>query len=430
MGFLRRQIQALLRRLPWRRRDEPEDPRQGNGTTAPRRGYPSPEIQSLIDWRVQVLQRPNVEVVHGELGSFLCRPNELLCAAEDEVRVPSLIRRQLPVPIPLETVPVNLYRAPQINVPQVLRRAREEDPSLRIGPNLVLTGAQAYQGFPGGWPTPAPSPPEGFFGEGDGPIVAVLDTGYTVRFHESDGLNSRFGSWGPPQTDEDLDVTTPLGWRDLEAGHATFICGIIAQGAPRARLRVVPTLNSDGDVDEVELLRKIEELVAAGDVDIVNLSLGGRSGSVQPPVLLQQALAKFGPGTAILAAAGNAGPPDPAEPEQPIWPAQLDRDKGCADKVVFAIGALDEDGETAEYSTEPADIYAPGTSVSAFIEFDEKRSHSGKLKEREPQTFEGYARWTGTSFATAVVAAQVANAMPDGGSALAVARGLCEPRTV
>jgi hypothetical protein len=415
IAWLRRQVRTRLRRQDRTRRDK---------TRASRRGYPTPEIQSLIDWREHVLTpRNNVEFIGGPTDGFLCRPGELLVPEELEGRLQSLLPGELPAPTHLETVPILHYRSPRIQVRTVLRRDRDtpglDESPLRIGPNLVFTGEQAYQGFPGGWPKPNPPESEDFSGESAGPIVAVLDTGYTMGVHGS--LDGRFGTWGPPGTPEDLDITTPRGWRDFEAGHATFICGIIAQRARRAQLRLTPTLDSDGRVDEVELLRKIEEL--PDDVNIVNLSLGAFSTDDRPPVALSLALAKLAPETAVVAAAGNAGPR-----ARPFWPAQLDHDKACDDKVIFAVGAMRADGTTAGYSTEPADLYAPGRSVSAFIEFDEKKNHSARLNGRDPQTFERYASWAGTSFATAVVAAAIAEAVAGGGSALAIARELCRNR--
>jgi len=286
---------------------------------------------------------------------------------------------------------------------------------------LVFAGEQAYQGFPGDWPKPDRPDSVDFSGDADGPIVAVLDTGYTAGIHGSDGLDGRFGTWGPPGTGEDLDVRHPLGWRDFEAGHATFICGIIAERARRARLRVVPTLNSDGWVGEAELVNTIVAL--DDDVDILNLSLGGFGVDNTLPVGLGLAIAGLPPGAVVVAAAGNAG-----EQTRKFWPAQLDREKPCEEKVVFAVGALDDDGTLAVYSTEPADLYAPGQSVSAFIEFDETASHSADEHGRAPQTFSGYASWAGTSFATAAIAAEIANGMDDGRSALEVARALCGSR--
>jgi subtilisin family serine protease len=294
---------------------------------------------------------------------------------------------------------------------------------VRIGPNLVFCGEQAYQGFPGGWPTPVTLESADFVGEDEGPIVAILDTGYTSAalggVHGTDGLDGRFGDWGPPGTPEEM---TPTGWRDFEAGHSTFICGIIAERARRSRLRVIPTLRSDGYVEEVELVRKLKDL--DDDVNIVNLSLGGFSADDFPPVALAEAIATLPPEIVVLAAAGNAG-----RRTRPFWPAQLDRETDCEEKTVFAIGAKDEDGVTSAYSTEPADIYAPGRSVSAFIEFNEKNEHPGAEHGRDPEKFEGYASWAGTSFATGVVAAAIAEGMNGGGSALEVARTLCRNGT-
>jgi hypothetical protein len=386
--------------------------------------YPDAEIQSLIAWREHVLSAASrVGLIGGPRDGFRYRPGELLVAEGVQSRLQSL-RPDLPAPTPIVTAVGTIlhYRSPMIRVPSVLSRVKATKvPELVAGirPNLVFGGEQAYQGFPGGWPKPKPPPPETFSGTGDGPIVGILDTGYTIGVHDADGLDSRFGDWGPPITPEKIDVTQPHGWRDFEAGHSTFICGIIAQGARSARLRLVPTLNSAGFVDEVELVGKIAEL--GQDVDILNLSLGGFSHDDMPPIALAAAIASLPPETAVVAAAGNAGPRE----ERPFWPAALHRNRVCEDKVVFAVGAQDHDGTTAAYSTEPADIYAPGDHASAFIVFDETASYSHALSGRGPQAFEGYASWVGTSFATAAVAARIAEGMADGRSAVAVARDVC-----
>jgi hypothetical protein len=388
--------------------------------------YPDAEIESLIAWREEVLEpAPDVESIGGASNGFQCRPGELLVDASFEGRMPDLVdHADLPAPTPIETSIATIlhYSSPHIEVGRVLGRARtdpDRDQLMRgVRPNLVFCGEQAYQGFPGGWPKPERPEFPNLLGESEGPIVAVLDTGYTSGVHEADGLDSRFGDWGPPTTPEKLDVTNPSGWRDFEAGHATFICGIIAHRVQRARLRVVPTLDSRGYVDEAGLAWKIKEL--APDVDIVNLSLGCFSPDNLPPIALKAAIADLPSETAVVAAAGNAGPK-----ERPFWPAQLDKDKSCEEKVVFAVGALGEDGETAAYSTDPADLYATGRSTSAFIEFDETKSQIARVKGRSPHVFEGYATWAGTSFATAVIAAKIAEEMDDGRSALAVARELC-----
>jgi hypothetical protein len=374
-------------------------------------------------------------LVGGPNDGFRYRPGELLVAEGLHTRLQSLVHPDLPDPTPIETPTRTIlhYRSPRIQVPRVLARARiapDRDQLLdTVRPNLVFVGEQAYQGFPGGWPKPEPPPSDDFSGTGatDGPIVAVLDTAYTAGVHASDGLDSRFGEWGPPTTPEKVDVCQPRGWRDFEAGHSTFICGMIAKHARSARLRLLPTLDSAGFVDEVELvdrLRELRELKPPDDVDIVNLSLGGFSPFDRPPIALAAAIASLPPETAVVAAAGNAGDVE----ERPFWPAALDRDKtACSEKRVFAVGALELDGTKAAYSTDPADLYRRGRASSAFIVFDERDPNEPhQLSGRRREVFDGYASWVGTSFATAAIAAEIAEGMAGGGSALAVARDLCQ----
>jgi Subtilase family len=391
--------------------------------------YPGAEIESLIAWREQE-ESPDIEWIDEPTGSYRCVRGELLVdpdIPDVRGRVPALVDPDLEDPSEIEIGHrmVLHYRSPRIEVGDVLRKARDADdrdsliPGIR--PNLVFAGEPGYQGFPSCWPTPDQPANLDYWGvgDGDGPIVAVLDTGYTVGIHEADGLDSRFGAWGPPQSTERVNVTKPDGWRDFEAGHSTFICGIIAQRARRARLRLVPTLDSRGYVSEAELASNIATL--GGDVDIVNLSLGGPGQYGLPPLLLGLAIDGLPAETAVVAAAGNAGPK-----EHEFWPARFDHEEPCAQKRVFAVGALAEDGTTADYSTEPADLYATGRTTSAFIWFDETMSHPAPVNGRYPHAFDGYASWGGTSFATAVIAARIAEEMADGRSALAVARDLCQ----
>lgn len=398
------------------------------------------DVESLKAWREQE-ESPDIQwIKDGPLGSYACVPNELLVGPlpdpdEDpdvdlRDRVRSLVdpdlEEEASIEIETRAGPRTIlhYSSPLIQVDEVLQKTRDaHDRDLlipRIGANLVFTGEPEYQGFPSCWPTPEVPPFPDYSSQGDGPIVAVLDTRYTVGNHEANGLDSRFLDSGPANISERLDVKDS-GWRDFEAGHSTFICGIIAERARRARIRLVPTLNSLGRVSEKELAQNIQDLPR--DVDIVNLSLGGFSPGDVAPIALTTAIASLPAETAVVAAAGNAGPTD-----RPFWPARLDQAQPCGQKVVFAVGALAEDGstKTADYSTDPADLYAPGRATSAFVWFDETVKHSAAVLGRTPYAFDGYASWAGTSFATAVVAARIAEEMADGRSALAVARDLCQ----
>lgn len=239
-------------------------------------------------------------------------------------------------------------------------------------PNHLLFGQPLYFGGPGGPPSPAPAPPYEP-GEGCDVTVAVLDTGlaphpWVARWYRDDIAET-------PDADGD-------GVRDRQAGHGTFVAGLVLRHAPGVRLRAVRFLDSQGVSDEAALLRALGAL--RGDrADVLNLSFGGHTFDDAPPLGLAEALAAF---PAVVACAGNTGSP------RPFWPAAL--------PGVVAVGALDGDAR-AGFSAYGAwvDVWAPGVGlVSSFLDH---------------QDFHGYATWSGTSFAAAVVTGALARLCRD-----------------
>ncbi|SRR6266511_4274195 len=387
----------------------------------------NPERKSLEDWRLRWLPRRNVDTYGGPTNGFLYRPRQLLVAEDADEAIREIpLARDWPQPRRVENTPVLQYTFEDpIEIPHLVRLIRHEGESfgrpLRAGPNLVFTGEQAYQGCPGGWPRPAPRPDSDFEADDRSrrPVVAVFDTGYTDGIHDS--LDRRIGGPESPPRQEDVDTRPTDGWRDFEAGHATFILGIIAGEARCADLRMVSVLDSEGYVDEVELLTAIKQLTENADIDILNLSLGGFSFADARPVALEHALGALGDRTLVLAAAGNAS----EKGGRPFWPAHLQKGPDVDQKVIFSVGATTEGGEIAGYSNEPADFYTSGWAESAFIEIDETSKHGSDVDGRRPQTFEGFASWEGTSFATPKVAAMIAELMCEEGlDARAAAREL------
>ena len=157
---------------------------------------------------------------------------------------------------------------------------------------VTYAGAPRVQGGPGARVRPAgpvPDAPElgrgdgDGDGDGDGVGIAVLDTGL-----RSD--NPWLAAHLPidPSSDdwEEVDVE---GDRilDAEAGHGTFIAGLVLQIAPGARVSVVRVLDSHGLGDDATVAAGLERL--GEDVGIVNLSLGGYTvDDAPPPVLAAQ----------------------------------------------------------------------------------------------------------------------------------------------
>jgi subtilisin family serine protease len=146
----------------------------------------------------------------------------------------------------------------------------------------------------------------------------------------------------------------------------------------------------------------IAGLRQADDYPIINLSLGGYTLDDRPPILLTAALTRLlGSGDrVVVAAAGNDGQRD-----HPFWPAAYAGTSAPWRRRVIAVAAHDGRRIT-EWSNTGAwiTLAAPGTNVtSTFV------NH-----ERFP---DGWAQWSGTSFATPYVAAAIAEALPEAGSA-------------
>jgi hypothetical protein len=153
--------------------------------------------------------------------------------------------------------------------------------------------------------------------------VAVIDTGITDQ-HRTDGVLADIQRT-PPNIDPltSFPIGGPDNYLDFDAGHGTFVAGIVDQVAPHAEISVYRAIDSDGIGSEVAVACAMIEAVKAGN-QIINLSLGCQAHDDFPPVALQAALmviAGLDAGkpdadkTIIVAAAGNCGD------TRPFWPA-------------------------------------------------------------------------------------------------------------
>jgi hypothetical protein len=244
-----------------------------------------------------------------------------------------------------------------------------------VSPNHVVIGQPLFFGGPTGAPLPAAAPAYDP-GEPSRVTVGLLDTGVAPHPWFSGT------EWFQDQPGEVLDADGD-GLLDLQAGHGTFIAGLVLRQAPGVRLRVLRVLDSHGVGDEIGVLRALSHLRDTR-VDVLVLSFGCFTYDDRPSPLLERALAAF-PDTVIVACAGNTASP------RPFWPAALPR--------VIAVGALDsgESGRARFSAYGPwVDACARGEALtSSFVDFDHFRS---------------YAVWSGTSFSAAVVAGAIAAA--------------------
>lgn len=220
---------------------------------------------------------------------------------------------------------------------------------------------------------------------GSGVRVGIVDTRVLAVAPLAGALHGRYSDMLP------LDETA------ARAGHATFVAGLILSVAPGATIEVRGILNNDGQSDSWEAAKAIVELGNSG-VDILNLSFGCVTGDGQPPLALATAIDLVDPGTIVVAAAGNvvrSGKKSAKIDGKEIadiskcasFPAALDN--------VIAVGSANADA-IDDYSPRGAwvDAYANGTDVtSTFL---------------KAGGFDGFAKWTGTSFAAALVSGAIA----------------------
>jgi hypothetical protein len=254
-----------------------------------------------------------------------------------------------------------------------------------------LGGGGGYLGGGGGYlgggngtspsvPEAAPEPPRGHAGNGQ--TVAVLDTPLYV------GMN--FGD----QVRYEGERLAAEAEMPAASGHAAFVVGLIRRAAPGATIEVRPMLDAHARADAWSVATKMVDFARDNTVSILNLSLGCYTLDNEPPLLLQRAVDRLSSRILVVAAAGNHRQPLFS---RPFWPAALND--------VVAVGAVDSAGELASFSPRSpwVDVTAPGVSlVSDFL------TGEVQLGASERTRFDGYASWSGTSFASAVVVGEIA----------------------
>ena len=256
---------------------------------------------------------------------------------------------------------------------------------------------------------------------GAGVHVRVLDTGLIPAAAQDHAWMAG--------VDGDPDAAIRAGQLlPQDAGHGTFTAGCVRVTAPEASVRVVDATvappgrgrannaaaqNADeiGAAFESSLASHIRRQLVADDgqdpipvPDILLLNFAGTTRSGRPPVALAalyDSLIQHLDEVLVLAPAGNEGD------RRKNWPASF--------AWVVSVGALGEDGQRAPWSNHgrSVDVYAPGDRlVNAYAEGDYETKWEANPELRH---FHGMARWSGTSFATPLVAGLVASRMSSTG---------------
>jgi subtilisin family serine protease len=233
----------------------------------------------------------------------------------------------------------------------------------------------------------------------------VLDTGIADARKKQlpKLLNSQPHLRKAARVDFDQPDLNKDGYLDPVSGHGTFIAGLVQLLAPGQDLRVHRVLTSFGDGNVAGIIARLNRLVASGTLDahsIVNLSFGGYADNDM--ALLARAIrrARHCTSAVFVASAGNDGI------DRATYPA-------CLPGVV-SVGALDQYGP-APYTNYGSWVRAcaPGTDlVSAFY-----HHYNGAMPVprvpggSDPDLFDSWARWTGTSFAAPIVVAALVRHM-------------------
>jgi hypothetical protein len=267
----------------------------------------------------------------------------------------------------------------------------DNDPGFGININHVMFAEQFYHPGPDGFPSPDGSP-----GSNPGPAsqshsvdVAVLDTGVWLGWEtvhpELNGNVQR----DPDDTDV-LDVTQPLGGLDSAAGHGLFIIGLIHRMDRELQVDPGKVMTPTGDGDDATVGAEL----VGNTAPVINLSFGCRTENNQaPPIIAERITNLIRNDRVVVAAAGNNGT------DTEFWPAAMPE--------VIAVGSwVDSTGGMQKAPSSNyggwVDVYARGVNLlSAYV--------NNRTGSNGAQFTTGWARWSGTSFATPQVAAEIAS---------------------
>ncbi|WP_408897668.1 S8 family peptidase [Nocardioides sp. R1-1] len=235
--------------------------------------------------------------------------------------------------------------------------------------------------------------------------VAVVDTGLWT-----DAVGSPHSPWltvGDVVADPSDVETVDSSAIHAYAGHGTFVAGVISCLAPGTRIEVEGVLVHGGAVYESEIVQQLQEAIDDDDrPQVISISAGTHTRGDFAPLgfeLLGESN-KLGAreDVLIVAAAGNDAS------DKPFWPAAFD--------WVVSVGSVDPDAGVSDFSNVGpwVDVYARGRDVvNAFPKGTYtcyEPPHVGEVR-----TFDGLARWSGTSFSTPVVTGLIAARMRETG---------------
>ena len=321
------------------------------------------------------------------------RADELLVTDSGRDHVGRFFRDNPALPAPQgsdEIMPgLHRYHVPGVDVLAAVRGIHRALPAgTRVaGPNHVFQGSPFNHGGPYGPPAPTtaaslPGPAD------DGRLarVSIIDTGLWNQTVLPSGYLNKDEIDYETATDVDND-----GVLDGDVGHANFVAGVFAAHSPRAELSVLKVLDTFGVCTEDQLVAAIARIDPA--TQVINLSLGGYTLDDAPPVGLSLALAAAlqGKDRVVVAAAGNDG-----NGTNPFWPA------------AFAGAGLPWSSQVVAVAAHDGQQLCPWSNTGPWVTLAAAGADIQSTFINHALFPDGWAQWSGTSFATPRAGAAIA----------------------
>jgi hypothetical protein len=375
------------------------------------------QVLTLPDWAELWRRREPDLLVHDPGGPRECliRAGQLVVPADSVAPAMRVVERWVDRVEPATEAKLATLRLRPAAAHRCVELATEAGATVaanhvHVASLVLLVGTPILHGT-GAVPNQVPDPPAPPAERWNPPVTAaVLDTGLDP--HPWFAGRPWLSEWGlqPEVLDADGDAVS-----DQQAGHGTFVAGVLLRHAPGVTIRHRRVLSSQGLTDDrtvAAALRAVRHRAAAAGehLDIVLLTAGCHTADDRCPPLLAREISRF-TGAVVVAAAGNGGT------SRPFWPA--------AAPEVLAVAATTAAGDLAAFSNHGpwVDAAALGVDVvSSFVRFrPTDRSVAPGTETREY----GAASWSGTSFAAPRIAGQLATSLHNGLSRAEAVRRVC-----